>query len=112
MSCGPVWQRPVMSMKMNKKKSFSVNKMSSFNYTCPVCDKGYVKYASFYTHKKTHDDVDYPCKKCGKVYKRLGSMKLHSYGCKAAEKPAEKVAVVERKEPPANKLSNYMFNLE
>ena len=85
----------------------------SYNYTCPVCDKGYIKYASYYTHKKTHDDANFPCDKCGKVYKRSGSMKLHSYGCKAAEKPAtEKVAVVERKEPPVNKLSNYMFSLE
>ena len=99
----------------NKKKSFSVKKMSSYNYTCPVCDKGYVKYASFYTHKKTHD-VDYTCKKCNKVYKRLGSMKLHSYGCKTVEKPSEKPAEkVERpveRQPPINKLSNYMFNLE
>ena len=90
--------------------------MSSFNYTCPVCDKQYVKYASYYTHKRTHDDVDFPCEKCGKVYKRLGSMKLHSYGCKAAEKPTEKpVEKVERpveRQPPVNKLNTYMSNLE
>ena len=89
-------------------------------YTCQSCDKQYHIYASYYTHLQSHKDTVFPCENCGREYKRQNSMKLHSYGCvrktktveKPAEKPAEKLVVIERKEPPANKLSNYMFNLE